>query len=64
MKAPLKTAAWAVIGGTILHLALNPDSGVIFRSPATALALGMIGLGLCLEARKHANPAAAGHRPR
>lgn len=44
--------AWSVPVGVILYAALSPDGGVVFHSPMTALGIGMIGLGMCLEARR------------
>lgn len=52
MKSFAQFAAWTFVSGIILFAALNPNSGVMFQNPGTALGLGLIGLGLCMEARK------------
>ena len=50
MKNLLPLVLWAVMAVGILALALNPQTGVIYRSPVSTLALGLVGLGLCLDA--------------
>jgi len=50
MKKYFPLVLWAVMAVGILFLAVNPQTGVIYRSPITTLALGLIGLGLCLDA--------------
>ncbi len=52
MKSFAQFAAWAFVAGIILFAALNPTSGVIFQSPGAAIGIGLIGLGMCMEARK------------
>lgn len=36
----------------VLYLAINPEQGAIYENPMTALGLGLIGLGMVMEARK------------
>ena len=57
MKPILIIAAWAFVSLVIVYAAVNPNSGVIHMSPTAALGVGLIGLGLCMEARKRLNPA-------
>ena len=52
MKPILTIAAWTFVSLVIVYLAVNPQAGVIHTSPGGALGVGLIGLGLCLEARK------------
>lgn len=52
MKSFAQFVAWAFVAGIILFAALNPTSGVIFQSPGAAVGIGLIGLGICMEARK------------
>lgn len=58
MKPILTIAAWTFISLVIVYAAVNPDSGVIHMSPTAALGVGLIGLGLCMEAKKRLTPAA------
>lgn len=53
MKAALQFVAWSAVAAVVLCAALNPDGGVAFQSPAAALGLGMIGLGLIKHAKEH-----------
>lgn len=59
MKPILTITAWTFVALVIVYAAVNPDAGVIHTSPTTALGVGLIGLGLCLEARKRLRRAAA-----
>ena len=59
MKPILTIVAWTFISLVIVYLAVNPDSGVIYASPTAALGVGLIGLGLCMEAKKRLAPAGA-----
>lgn len=52
MKSILTVVAWTFVSLVIVHLAVNPDTGVVHASPTAALGVGLIGLGLCMEARK------------
>jgi hypothetical protein len=52
MKGIIRFSAWAFVAAAVLYLALNPQTGVIYQSPMSALGLGMIGLGICMEMRK------------
>ena len=52
MKATLKLLAWTFVALVILFAAVNPESGVVYQNPIATAGVGMIGLGLCLEARK------------
>ena len=48
---------WSVSAGTIVYAAANPACGVVWQSPWSALALGVIGLGLIRHARRTHPPA-------
>ena len=52
MKSILTVVALTFVSLVIVYLAVNPDSGVVHASPTAALGVGLIGLGLCMEARK------------
>lgn len=52
MKSLAQFTAWTFVAGIILFAALNPSNGVIFQSPGAAVGIGLIGLGMCMEARK------------
>lgn len=65
-KTVATIAVWSAMTLTILHLAFNPDSGVVYSNPFAAPALALIGFGLCFEARKRATaatPSEASERP-
>jgi len=67
MKNTAQFVAWTFVAGIIVFAALNPATGVIFQSPGAAVGLGLIGLGLCMEARKkmaHQAQTEAGRKPR
>ena len=51
MKAILTFSAKAFVASFVLFAALNPNAGVIHQNAMTCLGLGLVGLGLCLEAR-------------
>ncbi len=60
MKFLLSLVAWTFVAGAIVFTAVNPNGGVAFQGGGATLGLGLIGLGLCLEARKKLlKPAAA-----
>lgn len=50
MKKYYPLVLWAIMAVGILFLAANPRTGVIYHSPVTTMALGLIGLGMCLDA--------------
>jgi hypothetical protein len=52
MKTYLSVLMWSISAGALVYAVASPGSGVAFRSPLAAICLGMIGLGVCLEARK------------
>jgi hypothetical protein len=52
MKSILTVAAWTLVTLIIIYVAVNPQSGIIYTSPSAALGVGLIGMGLCMEARK------------
>ncbi len=45
-------AMWAAAAATIVTAAVHPDFGAAWDSPAATIAMGMVGLGLCLHARQ------------
>lgn len=59
MKTAAKLTAMAFVGGAVLFAALNPDGGVLFHSPLSAVGLGLIGLGLVVEMKQRQARAAA-----
>lgn len=54
MRSIFGYLAWAFVAGTILFTVAHPAAGVIYSSPGVAISLGMIGLGLCMQARQNA----------
>ena len=54
MKQFTHITAWTFVTTIVTYAAVQPDSGVIYQSPLACLGLGLIGLGLCMESRKHA----------
>lgn len=52
MKSIFTYAAWCAVAGTILYATLNPNGGVLFHGGLSGVGLGLIGLGLWMEARK------------
>ncbi len=52
MKQICQLVAWAVVSLLIVYAAFNPHNGVAYQSPMSALGIGMIGLGLCMNGRK------------
>jgi hypothetical protein len=59
MKTIAILTAWAVLAAVILFAVLVPVNAVMFQNPLAALSLGVIGLGLCMESKKHLAPAEA-----
>ncbi len=58
MKPILIIMAWAFVSIVIVYAVANPNGGVVYNSPLAALGIGLIGLGLCKDARKRlATPA-------
>lgn len=54
MRTILKLAAWSFSASVVVFASVNAESGVVYQNPVVAMGLGMIGLGLCLDARKRA----------
>lgn len=52
MKSTLTMAFWITIAATTLFLALLPNHGVVHQGPWGTAGVGLIGLGMCLDARK------------
>lgn len=52
MKTLLSFVLFACVASVIMYAVAHPDGGVIYQSPAAALGVGLIGLGLCKQARK------------
>lgn len=43
---------WLIVASGLLYVAVNPSSGVIYTGPGAVLGMALLGLGLCMEARK------------
>jgi hypothetical protein len=52
MKTIVNLIVWTIVATVIVYAAVSPENGVIFKSPGAALAVGVIGLGLCLDAKQ------------
>lgn len=52
MKSFLMTCACGLASLGLLALLIHPDVGVMYDRPGVAVGVGLIGLGLCVEARK------------
>jgi len=59
MKMLLKNTAWGILITALLYTVVRPDYGILYQNTLNPLGLGLIGLGLCLHARKRAMPAVA-----
>jgi len=59
MKSILSCVAGLALGGVLLFVALNPESGAVYANPGAALGIGLIGLGSVIEMKKRAALAAA-----
>jgi len=55
MKSAAKFFAWTFIAAVALFAAVNPDGGVVYQNPMATAGIGLIGLGLFMEAKKR-NP--------
>jgi hypothetical protein len=62
LKNPL---TWFAISALLFVLVSLPDNALMFTSPGMTMSFGLIGLGICMEARKlrQAQPAAVGRKP-
>jgi len=57
MKAFATLVAWTFVAGVALFAAVNPEGGVVYQNPVATAGIGLIGLGLFMEARKrHPQP--------
>ncbi len=64
MKSILNLAAWMCVAALALYVAMRPGNGVVFCGPLGTLGVGLIGLGLCMEASKqHAGVVVAEQTP-
>ena len=59
MKTAIQIAAFGVTAVTIVYSLLAPGAGVMWQHPLTPIGVGLIGAGLCLDARKRRLAAAA-----
>lgn len=57
MKTLLNNTAWGILITALLYMVVMPDYGILYQNTYSPLALGLIGFGLCLHARKRAMPA-------
>jgi hypothetical protein len=64
MKAFAHLLAWGFVVTVLIYAVVNPQSGLVYHSPGAMLSVGMIGLGLCIQARQkmRAQSAAAAAR--
>ena len=53
MKNPVVTlVAWSFVLAVVVYACLHPDHGVLYDNPLACLGVGLVGLGMCVEARK------------
>lgn len=52
MKHLTAYLAWTGAAGALIFGLAHPAAGVIYSNPGVMLAVGLIGLGLCKDARK------------
>lgn len=57
MKTKLHILAWGFATAVVVYAAVGPGMGVLYGNPLACLGVGLIGLGLCKQAR--CKPAAA-----
>lgn len=56
MKSIAILTAWSALVSVILYCVFSPEHAVMSQSPMAAMSLGVIGLGLCMESKKHLAP--------
>jgi len=63
MKTTLHILAWGFATTAVVYAAVGPGAGVLYGNPLACLGVGLIGLGLCMEAARKPAPAiaATGH---
>jgi len=54
MKAIAISVTWTCAAAAAIYMVVSPDGGIAYGNPLTAVSLGLIGLGLCLGARRQA----------
>ncbi len=52
MKPFAKLALMVCTTLLVVYVAINPQWGIVYQSPTAALGVGLIGMGLMIEARK------------
>ncbi|MCC6580861.1 MAG: hypothetical protein IT440_10500 [Phycisphaeraceae bacterium] len=52
MKALLQFVAWMFVAAVMIYAAARPDFGVVFQNPICTVGVGLIGLGMIVDARK------------
>jgi len=55
MRTVLSATAWTFVAAVVVYLAAGPGIGVAFKGPFGALGVGLIGLGLCLNASRRSH---------
>jgi len=60
-----KPVTWFAFSAAMLVLVTLPADAMMFSSPGMTLSFGLIGLGICMEARKSlmTQPATVGRKP-
>ncbi|MEX0652731.1 MAG: hypothetical protein WD534_10905 [Phycisphaeraceae bacterium] len=52
MKMTFHLTAWAFVALIVLYASVHPTHGVLYHNPLACLGVGLIGLGLCVQARQ------------
>lgn len=52
MKSSLNMLAWSFAMVVVVYALAGPGGGVLYGNPLACLGVGLIGLGLCMDARR------------
>ncbi len=64
MKSTLNMLAWSFATAAVVYAAVGPGVGVLYHNPLACLGVALIGLGLCLQARRSITVQRAHHAGR